>query len=278
MMRLLLKISLIAIVLGAFLHAEVPTKNSVTKLYVATFNRAPDAAGLDYWLNSSGLQLEEIAQSFFDQPETQAKYPEGSTNIEFVTAVYNNLFNRDPEPAGSDYWIGELNSGSVAKPVFILAVINGAQDTELGNDATILENKTIVGLAFADAGLDDVQLAIEIMSGITDDTATVTAALEEIGLLNISFSSDVMPIFVDVDKGYCISCHSTSSNRTFKVDDAAYTYNNIIVNNLINTASPDSSLLLIKGNGGSGHNGGDKLSDENSNIIRNWIIQGGLNN
>ena len=51
------------------------TREQVAELYVATFNRAPDAEGLDYWVNASGLTIEGIAQSFFDQPETQAKYP-----------------------------------------------------------------------------------------------------------------------------------------------------------------------------------------------------------
>ncbi len=51
--------------------ATEPTCESVTKLYIATFNRAPDASGLCYWLNS-GFSIEEIAESFFDQPETQA--------------------------------------------------------------------------------------------------------------------------------------------------------------------------------------------------------------
>lgn len=170
------------LILNTSLHAEIPTKDSVTQLYVATFNRAPDTGGLDYWLNDSGLQLEGIASSFFDQPETQTKYPANSTNEEFVIAVYNNLFNREPEQAGLDYWVAELDSGRIGKSVFILAVINGAQNTVLGNDATILDNKTIVGLAYADAGLDDVDDATEIMSGITDDYATVIAALETFSL------------------------------------------------------------------------------------------------
>ena len=55
-----------------------------------------------------------------------------------------NLFNRESEQAGLDYWVGELNSGRIAKSVFIQAVINGAQDTkEFGNDATILANKRL---------------------------------------------------------------------------------------------------------------------------------------
>ena len=35
------------------------TRQQVAELYVATFNRAPDAAGLDYWVNTSGLTIEQ---------------------------------------------------------------------------------------------------------------------------------------------------------------------------------------------------------------------------
>jgi hypothetical protein len=68
------------------------TLAEVTKLYVATFNRAPDAAGINYWANS-GMSIENIAQSFFDQPETQTLYPSGTANSSFVNSVYDNLFN-----------------------------------------------------------------------------------------------------------------------------------------------------------------------------------------
>lgn len=93
-----------------------------------------------------------------------------------------------------------------------------------------------------------------------------------------SFVSDVMPIFADDDKGNCKSCHTTTSKRTFKVGDAAYTYDNIINNSLIDTVLPDLSSILIKGNGGDGHVGGDLFSDINYNIVRDWIVQGGWNN
>ena len=155
-----------------------PTQENVTKLYVATFNRAPDAAGLNYWVTGAGLDLEGIAQSFFDQPETQEVYPSGSTTANFVEAVYSNLFNRASDQAGLDYWIGELDSGRLTRSVFIQAAINGAQDTEeFGNDAMILMNKTTVGLAFANAGLNDTTDARDIMLGVTDGEGTVTAAL-----------------------------------------------------------------------------------------------------
>jgi len=64
------KIILSTLILLAFqvtLQARTtPTLENTTKLYVATFNRAPDAGGLEYWANDAGLDLEGIAQSFFD--------------------------------------------------------------------------------------------------------------------------------------------------------------------------------------------------------------------
>ena len=183
----MLKIIMSTLMLLAFQSSlqagTTPTLENTTKLYVATFNRAPDAAGLNYWAHKAGLDLEGIAKSFFDQEETKTAYPADSNNVDFVEAVYLNLFNRAAEVDGLVYWVGELDSGNIAKSTFILAVINGAQDTqEFGNDATILTNKTIIGLAFANAGLNDTLDAKKIMLTITDEYSSVVAAVESYGL------------------------------------------------------------------------------------------------
>jgi hypothetical protein len=177
--------ALMILVLEVSLMAEtVPTENNVAKLYVATFNRAPDSAGLDYWVNDSKLSLEGIASSFFEQPETKATYPESSSVTDFVTAVYSNLFNRKPDLGGLNYWVDELNSGKIAKSVFILAVINGAKDTSDGNDAMTLVNKTSAGLKFASLGFEDKDKAYAkaALSGVDDDFDSVKKALQNIGI------------------------------------------------------------------------------------------------
>ena len=56
------------------IQATVPTRENITELYVAMFDRAPDSGGLEYWLDS-GIELEEMAQLFFEQDETIEKYP-----------------------------------------------------------------------------------------------------------------------------------------------------------------------------------------------------------
>jgi hypothetical protein len=172
------------------LAQTTPTSENVAKLYVATFNRAPDSAGLDYWVNDSGLDLEEIAQSFFDQDETQELYPASVTSREFVQSVYSNLFNREPDSAGWDYWENELDTGSFSKNSFIQAVINGALDNDTSNDATILNNKTAVGMHFAAQGLSDVEQAKNIMVGISDSITTVLDAKDTI---QNSYNGDILP-------------------------------------------------------------------------------------
>ena len=179
-----LKLLLASLMLNSFVYASenVPTETEVAKLYVATFNRAPDSAGLGYWTNQSGLKLSGIAQSFFDQSETQTLYPTSTSNSAFVTSVYDNLFNRVADTAGLDYWVNQLDTGAFSKNRFIEAVIAGAQNTATSNDADILTNKTTTGLSFAKGGLDDVASAKTVMSGITDDTSTITAALSSLGV------------------------------------------------------------------------------------------------
>jgi len=173
-MKNLEKILMLFMFISFLVYAQIPTKESVTKLYVATFNRAPDSAGLNYWLNSSGLSLEGIAKSFFEQPETKALYPSIYSNHEFIKAVYENLFNREPDSKGWSYWENELNNNpDIDRSVFILAVINGA----LGNDSLILSNKERVGEYFADKGLNDTTKAKEIMADINNSSDSVQNAL-----------------------------------------------------------------------------------------------------
>jgi hypothetical protein len=153
----------------------IATHQNIAKLYVATFNRAPDAAGLNYWVNS-GMSIEDIAQSFFDQQETQTLYPVGTQTSAFITSVYQNLFNRVPDTDGLSYWAGQLDTHSVSNQNFILAVMNGA----LGLDATILTNKQTVGLDFVAKGLDSVDFAQSVMANIDASTDSVNTACSEI--------------------------------------------------------------------------------------------------
>jgi Ca2+-binding RTX toxin-like protein len=152
------------------------TREQVAELYVAFFERAPDADGLAYWVNDSGLTIDQISDSFFDQPETQEKYPETMDNATYIETIYQNLFDRSADTAGAIYWASELDSGNISRADMIMAVVNGAQDTETSKDDTILANKTAVGLDFADNGLNDLEQSKEVMAGVDATEESVTAA------------------------------------------------------------------------------------------------------
>jgi uncharacterized protein YkwD len=172
-----IKILILSLLLAVGLSATTPTQTNVTKLYVATFDRAPDSAGLDYWVNTSNMPLEDIASSFFDQKETKDLYGEVSDVDSFIVSIYDNLFKRDPDAKGADYWSKELSSGNIKSSEFILAVVNGAKD----DDKLILDNKTEVGLEFANKGLSSVEEAKAIMSGVN---ASEDSKLEALNKLN----------------------------------------------------------------------------------------------
>ena len=84
-----------------------------TRLYRAAFLRNPDTSGLDYWVRQrwAGRGPVSIANHFASSSEFVAKY--GSlTNDDFVTRIYQNVFERDPDPSGRDYWVRKLDGGA----------------------------------------------------------------------------------------------------------------------------------------------------------------------
>jgi len=162
----------------------------IIELYIAYFDRAPDAVGLLFWANafSEGLTLDGMAALFTPQPETQAAYPPGTSNEDFVTTIYSNLFGRAPDQEGFDFWVGQLNAGA-ARDVFILSVLRGARDDidpSLGQalidqqlaDRAYLDNKTDIGTYFAiTRGMSDVSNASNVMDLFDGSAGSVTAAV-----------------------------------------------------------------------------------------------------
>lgn len=162
--------------------AAVPPSQfaDLTDMYIAYFDRAPDAVGLFYWASrlKDGMTLQEVAKSFFVQPETIAAYPPGLSTTDFVTKVYNNVLGRDPDVPGLNYWTNSLQTGGVSKDEFMLAIIYGARAaTGSPADVQYLANKNSVGRDFAVAeGLSNVAWAKTVMADVDGSLASVQAA------------------------------------------------------------------------------------------------------
>ena len=86
------------------------------RLYQAAFDRAPDAGGLGYWINTldHGASLQAVAQSFMDSPEFQTKYG-ALANNQFVNQLYLNVLHRNADAGGQSYWTGHLDAHDLTR-------------------------------------------------------------------------------------------------------------------------------------------------------------------
>jgi peptidoglycan/xylan/chitin deacetylase (PgdA/CDA1 family) len=85
----------------------------VARLYAAYFDRRPDTEGARFWnreLASGALNLWQISDYFARSTEFQQRYS-SLNNRDFVTLVYRNVMDRDPDAEGHAYWIDQLNQG-----------------------------------------------------------------------------------------------------------------------------------------------------------------------
>ena len=83
------------------------------RMYQSAFDRTPDSDGLGYWISQmeTGLSIEEMAASFIASQEFQDLYGKDVSNEAFITTVYQNVLHRDPDDAGLQWWLDEMNAG-----------------------------------------------------------------------------------------------------------------------------------------------------------------------
>lgn len=86
------------------------------RLYQASFNHAPDSAGLGFQMNAldSGWSLPAVAQNFIDSPEFSRLYGSLDTN-QFVTQLYANVLHRVPDTEGLAFHTGNLESHALTR-------------------------------------------------------------------------------------------------------------------------------------------------------------------
>lgn len=92
----------------------------VVRLYFATFLRIPDYEGLQTWIaaGQAGWTLEAIADEFTTSAEFLLTY--GSLDdTEFVTLLYQNILNRQPDPTGLANWTGRLSNGATRGEILV---------------------------------------------------------------------------------------------------------------------------------------------------------------
>jgi len=102
--------------------AFTENQNIVAEYYIAALGRVPDKSGLDHWVgrlegtieNESKLTEDEIRDQFFnrDIAEVTLRFPENQNVEEFVVSIYKNVFGREADSGGLEYWKSRLTEGS----------------------------------------------------------------------------------------------------------------------------------------------------------------------
>ncbi|MBC3831463.1 DUF4214 domain-containing protein [Undibacterium amnicola] len=135
---------------------------NLIELYIAFFNRLPDAEGLSYWISrfKDGMSIDDIANSFYNaglQYSDLSGYTSNMTNEDFVKIIYKNVLGRsEVDQEGLAYWSKSLANGSETRGTLIRTILNSAHtfkgDPVWGRVADLLDNKFIVANNFANFG------------------------------------------------------------------------------------------------------------------------------
>lgn len=181
----------------------------IVELYVAYFNRVPDAEGMNYWMSQykAGVNIEQIGNSFYSaaiSPTFSALtgYSASMTDETFVRAVYKNVLGRsEVDQDGLNYWTKALalpagSAGAETRGTLIETMLNAAHgfkgNAGFGYVADLLDNKFAVGKYFAlDQGLsyntpeETYQKCVKIAEAIT--ATDIQAAITLIGVSDADF-------------------------------------------------------------------------------------------
>jgi len=168
-------------------NAIESAKEQVQKAYIAYFGRPADEAGLAYWSNelANGADLSGIINAFGNSAESQELYS-GSTPQQQVSKIYQQLFNREPEAGGLEYWVGLLDRGAISLQSIALQVLSAAAN----DDLTLINKKVVVASQFTNSlttqgashtykGNEDAQQARDLLSAVQTST-DVNAIVAEV--------------------------------------------------------------------------------------------------
>ncbi len=247
---------------------------ALIELYIAFFNRVPDAEGMNYWIKqlASGKTISQIADSFYAAgllyPELTG-YTSAMSNADFIKILYKNVLGRSEATAPTDaeinYWANDIASGNQTKSSVVIAMLFSARslasDPKVGWVTRLLNNKVSVGRYFSiEQGLsyqndsENITKSMAISSLITsDDTDKAIAALA-LDDLNFTMAKTVpsFPTLLTATAGESgVTLNFTAPSRNGGASVTSYTAsctNSTATIQKTSSASPIVMTGLLSGN------------------------------
>lgn len=234
-------------------HSVTPQQQAdISALYAAFWNRAPDAAGFNYWIEvytSGAATYDQIATTFRELPEGVEAYPVSSTNEQLVTGVYNNVFGRAPDPGGLAFWTAALNQGRATFPELVIDMIEAAQ----GNaDGALFDNKVEVGVYVATvAKSDNAYVCENAFNLVTADPASVPVAEAWVDANNTgatyTLTTNIDTINVVGQKTDSVVGIQEANNSTWNTGDKI-NGNNLTRIDLVGNGNPAGGASIVDAN------------------------------
>ena len=172
-------------------HQDIMALNStqldLIKLYMASFNRAPEKGGFDYWSSqlASGKTFAQVVDTVFGLGVVKAIYPDSMPDDAFLTLIYINIFNKLPDDEGLGFWMKQLGTGR-SRSSLVLDMINAGLDTPDGTPGKdfIVNRYGVSQYAVEQQLAKGKEISIDtlkvITGSVTESAASVLAAKEAI--------------------------------------------------------------------------------------------------
>ncbi|MCZ6829738.1 MAG: DUF4214 domain-containing protein [Gammaproteobacteria bacterium] len=160
---------------------------TVMSAYLAFYGRPADPGGLAFWagrLDEEGGNLDAIIDAFANSAEYDERFGDLG-GIELVTNLFQQLFGRDPDPGGLEFYVTSLASGERSLQAIALDILNGAQNEDLDIvsarlDVAVHYIHTLEAQYATDVDIDADALAALIAGTSADNVDTMYANVEDI--------------------------------------------------------------------------------------------------
>ena len=109
-------------------RASKSASDFATRLYSCCLKRDPDPSGHTFWalaLTNWDKTGAEAAQTFFSSPEFTKQQ---ISNQEYITRLYLTYLGREPDPAGIQYWLGQMAAGKTRQ--YVMSIFSGSDEFE----------------------------------------------------------------------------------------------------------------------------------------------------
>jgi V8-like Glu-specific endopeptidase len=172
---------------------------TLEELYLAFFDRVPDADGLAFWMTQTraGQSIDQTADAFYAAAliyPTLTGYNASMGSADFVNVIYRNVLGRaeGADAGGLAFWTQALDSGTETRGSLVTDILYSAHtfkgDATWGWVANLLDNKAYVAHKFAvEMGLGYITPAASIAHGMEIAGAvTATDTSLAIALIGVS--------------------------------------------------------------------------------------------